>query len=181
MLRDMHECKHASCVGPCSKPKKEKKVYKLNRTPIKQKPYTLKRTPIKKKRPPQVNRSVKVDKVFTLPELLLFTQAIFNKWIRERDKYTPCISSGIVVETIQAGHYKPAGSYSGVRFDEINVNGQSVEENCFKGGNEKEYRNGLIARYGLEKVEALEKRAIETRLKKWTRAELTEIINKYKL
>jgi len=141
----------------------------------------LKRTPIKKRQPPQVNRSIKADKVFSLPELLIFTQAIFNKWIRERDKYKPCISSGLVVETIQAGHYKPAGSYSGVRFDEMNVNGQSVEENCFKSGNEKVYREGLIDRYGLEAVLQLEARANETKFYKWSRNELQDIINKYKL
>lgn len=164
----MRECKHPSCVGPCSKPNKGKKAYKLNRTPI-------------KKKRPQVNRSLNTDKVFSLPELLLFAQAIFNKWIRERDKYKACISSGLVVETIQAGHYKPAGSYSGVRFDEINVNGQSVEENCYKGGNEKVYREGLIDRYGLEAVLQLEARANETKFYKWSRSELQAIINKYKL
>lgn len=104
---------------------------------------------------------------------------VFNKWIRERDADKCCISSGGKVE--QAGHYYPAGSYSGVRFDEVNVNGQSIEDNCFKSGNEKDYRVGLIERYGQAEVDALDERAKTTRLKRWTREELEAIINNYKI
>lgn len=104
---------------------------------------------------------------------------VFNKWIRERDKNKPCISSGSKPE--QAGHFYPAGSYSGVRFDEVNVNGQSKEDNCYKAGNEEAYRVGLIGRYGIETVKELEEKAKATRLYKWSREELEEIITKYKI
>ena len=114
-----------------------------------------------------------------MSELLAYAQIVFNKWVRVRDEDKPCISSGGRVE--QAGHYKPAGSFSGVRFDEINVNGQTVEDNCHKGGNENQYREGLVARYGEAAVIELEERAYKTKFKKWTREELEAIIEKYKI
>lgn len=152
----MKQCKHPTCGAFCRRPviKKAKIVKKIK---TKSKDFTG----------------------FTLPQLLQFAQIVFNKYIRERDKGKPCISSGGFAD--QAGHYYPAGSYSGVRFDEVNVNLQSKEDNCFKSGNESGYRVGLLDRYGERELISLDERAKETRLKRWTRSELVEIINKYKI
>ncbi|UAY56237.1 recombination protein NinG [Arachidicoccus terrestris] len=155
----MSECKHPTCGEFCRRPKKEKKVYQL------------KRSPIKKKKPK--------SKPEDLPEMLDLAQIIFNKWIRNRDKDKPCISGGGITE--DAGHYFPQGKYSGVRFDEMNVNGQSRYDNRFKEGNLPGYLAGLIERYGRDAVEDLEARAKATKFYKWSRDELQAIINKYKL
>lgn len=156
----MKTCKHPTCADSCRRVKPAKKIYQLKRSPIKKKKKSTKG-------------------IFKLTELIAFTQVVFNKWIRERDKEKGCISSKGPSQ--QAGHYYAAGSYSGVRFDEINVNGQSVEDNCHKAGNPKDYRKGLIERYGIEAVLELDERAKATKLKKWTREELEAIIEKYRI
>lgn len=157
------ECKHPTCENFCRRPKKEKKHYQLKRTPLKK-------------------RSIKIstnNNLLPLSELLKLAQLVFNKYIRNRDNGCSCISSGNKVE--QAGHYYAAGSFSGVRFDEINVNGQSVEDNCFKSGNASGYREGLIKKYGLQVVQELDQLAKDSKFKKWSREELEHIIKKYKI
>jgi hypothetical protein len=57
-------------------------------------------------------------------ELLKVAQNAFNAKVRERDKNKGCIC-GCRRKVEQAGHFFPAGSYSGVRFDERNVHGIS--------------------------------------------------------
>ncbi|WP_432422762.1 recombination protein NinG [Terrimonas ginsenosidimutans] len=163
-------CKHPTCGAECRRPAKVKERKLITPKKI----YRLKQTPLKKRR----HTKAKPRKGATLSELTLRAQAVFNEWIRRRDEFEACISSG--QRPGQAGHFYPAGSFSGVRFDEVNVNGQSVEDNINKSGNEQAYRIGLVARYGTEAVAALDARARETKLKKWTREELIAIIVKYK-
>jgi hypothetical protein len=114
----------------------------------------------------------------TLPKLTKKAQEVFNRFIRERDKERGCISCGSDIN--HAGHYFAAGSHSALRFDEMNVNGQCVGCNCYKHGNLIYYRRGLVNRYGELMVEQMERQAIETRVKKWSREELEFIIKKYK-
>lgn len=111
-----------------------------------------------------------------LPELLEKAQRTFNTWIRNRDKNAGCIScmNGTVQD---AGHYLNAGQYSALRFHEFNVNGQCLNCNRQKHGNLESYRIGLVLKIGLKEVKALESMP---RLKKWSRKELEEIIEKYK-
>ena len=83
-------------------------------------------------------------------------QVVFNKYIRLRDKDQPCISSGRPLNTkYDAGHYFSTGSYPELRFHEDNVHGQSVHDNRDKHGNLIDYREGLIKRIGLERVNKL--------------------------
>ncbi len=49
----------------------------------------------------------------------------------------------------------------------------------FKHGNQAMYRIGLVERIGEKAVKELEFEAVNNRLKKWTRAELIDLINKY--
>lgn len=166
----MKTCKHPTCHDTCRRPVKPKKIYQLKRTPIKTK------LPAGK------------DVSLPLKELLQMAQMIFNKWIRKRDQNKPCISAGSEFESgtnsahvvIQAGHYYSAGVFSGVRFDEMNVNGQSKTDNCMKEGAQEAYREGLIKRYGLAAVEKLDERAQQTKRYKWSREELQGIIKRYK-
>jgi Bacteriophage Lambda NinG protein len=114
----------------------------------------------------------------TLPKLLKKTQDVFNRWIRNRDKDKGCISCGGSVD--HAGHYFSQGHHSILRFSEDNVNGQCIGCNTYKHGNLIMYRIGLVKRIGEERVEELERIAVEKRVYKWTREELETIIKKYK-
>jgi len=50
----------------------------------------------------------------------------------------------------------------------------------FLSGNLIKYRQGLVRKYGEQSVLDLEEKANTNRLKKWSRAELEEIIQTYK-
>jgi len=104
----------------------------------------------------------------------------FHKFIRERDKNKPCISCGNhYADIFDAGHYFKAELYSGLIFDERNVNKQCRGCNSFLHGNESKYRIGLMNRYGEEFVLKLEQDAISSRYKKFTRQEILEIKEYY--
>jgi hypothetical protein len=88
------------------------------------------------------------------------TQKLVNKYVRERDKGKPCISSGFPYQSNHdAGHCFPVGSYEGLRYDLDNIHGQSVGDNRFKDGNHIEYLRLLPNRIGKERTEALIQRA----------------------
>jgi hypothetical protein len=97
-----------------------------------------------------------------------------------RDIKEPCISCGTNEAKWDGGHYLKAEIYSGVIFDERNVNKQCSYCNQYLDGNTAAYRQGLIKKIGLDEVIALEELANETRTKKWTIEELQLIKNKYK-
>lgn len=84
-------------------------------------------------------------------------QAAFNAWIRERDAALPCISCGrFHTGAYDAGHYRSVGAQPALRFHEDNVHKQCVPCNQHKSGNAVEYRLGLIARIGVDRVAFLE-------------------------
>lgn len=107
------------------------------------------------------------------------SQIVFNAWIRERDKGLPCISCGIPdgKGKRNAGHYRPAGLHTALRFDEKNVSGQCERCNTSLSGNLIEYRKGLVKKIGIIEVEKLETNYDK---KRWTIDELKEICQKYK-
>ncbi|MFA6057273.1 MAG: recombination protein NinG [Taibaiella sp.] len=109
---------------------------------------------------------------------------VFNEYIRLRDQDAAqrvffCISCGLPkpLEQLQAGHYMSAGHHAAVRFDEDNVHGQCIRCNMHLSGNQANYRNALIRKLGLEKVEFIEMRA--KMVSKWDRYSLIEIIETY--
>lgn len=118
----------------------------------------------------------KKTKLIPYPSLLKKTEKVFNCYIRKRDEGLKCISCDNPGN--QAGHYFPV-RYSGVRFNEINVNLQDAYCNCYAYGNQAMYRIGLVNKYGEKAVKELEEEAVRTKFKKWTREELFEIIKKY--
>lgn len=71
-----------------------------------------------------------------------------------------------------AGHYRSRGAAGWLRFNEDNCHSQAKKCNRYGSGRATEYRVGLIARIGLERVEALE--ANNTPIK-WTIIELKAI------
>jgi hypothetical protein len=83
-------------------------------------------------------------------------QVVFNTWVRLRDSGEPCISCGVPLQgKFDAGHFHSVGNYPNLRYNSDNVHGQCVECNQHKRGNIHEYRNNLIKRIGIERVEAL--------------------------
>ncbi len=106
-------------------------------------------------------------------------QIVFNAWIRERDKGFPCISCGIAdgVGKRNAGHYRPAGLHTALRFEPKNCHGQCERCNTSLSGNLIEYRKGLLKKIGIDEVEKLETNYDK---KRWTILELKEICQKYK-
>ena len=116
-----------------------------------------------------------MSKTISLPALLKKTQTVFNKFIRERDKDNGCISCGSQVD--HAGHYLSQGHHSALRFNEMNVQGQCIKCNTYMHGNLIKYRQGLVKKYGEDKVLILENTG--SKVKKWSRTELLAIIQLY--
>lgn len=116
---------------------------------------------------------------YSVSELKVKAQKVFNAFIRQRDSELTCISCG-TGKPEHAGHYFSAGHNSKLRFDERNVAGQCVRCNYFLHGNQTGYRKGLIKRIGLEAVEQLESQASIKGAYKWDRYSLIEIIERYK-
>lgn len=109
-------------------------------------------------------------------------QIAFNAYIRKRDENLNCISCDHNFNSDKprqrhAGHYRPQGGHSLLRYDERNCHVQCSICNNYKSGNLADYRLALIEKIGLEVVEELE--SIDT-TKRWSVEELQEIIKTYK-
>lgn len=125
-------------------------------------------------------REIKVrkERLKSRGDYLREAQQAFNQYIRLRDQVAghACISSGKPLDwsgnQVDAGHYRSVGSAPHLRFDERNCHAQSKQDNRFLSGNAVDYRIGLIARLGLEAVEALE---ADQSVKKYTIEDLKAI------
>lgn len=82
-------------------------------------------------------------------------QAIINSICRTIDKGHPCISSGLKNFKMDAGHYYSVGSCDALRFNLLNIYGQSVHDNQHKSGNIHGYIEGLIETFGIEHYETV--------------------------
>ena len=109
-------------------------------------------------------------------EWLKDAQAIFNKYIRLRDAGQPCISCsrpeweveassqvGAIGGAWDAGHYLTRGAFPELRFEELNTHRQCKRCNAGSGRFSsinrtvaERYRENLIKKIGIEKVEWLE-------------------------
>ena len=129
----------------------------------------------------RANKQVAKDKIKSYSQRLGEAKKVFQKWVRMRDKGNGCISCGTKKASVwDGGHFKKAELYSGVIFHEFNTNLQCGKCNRYLGGNELNYRVGLIARIGEQAVKELEKLAEQTRTRKYSNEELEEIKRKYK-
>lgn len=120
----------------------------------------------------------------SLPELLKLAVIVFHKYIKKRDSFEGrffCISCGNdrSISEAQAGHYRP-GTVSSLKFNEFNVNLECEFDNTMNPDHLIGYRVNLINKIGLTKVEELENVPFGENYK-WSREELQEIINKYKI
>jgi hypothetical protein len=128
---------------------------------------------IKEQKEWKAEKAILKDKLKTLGQYEAEAKKAFQKWIRMRDDKQPCISCGIEQTDLwDGGHYKKAEIYSGVIFDENNCHKQCRKCNRFLNGNELNYRQGLIQRYGIEYADQIEQKANETRNYKFSKAEL---------
>lgn len=141
----------------------------------------------KKERKETARRKVETR---TRREWLKLARQAFNAYIRERDKGQPCICCGrYVIEgryggSWDAGHYLSVGAYPELRFTEDNCHKQAKSCNAGSGKYtakrktvSQSYRENLIKKIGLERVEQLESHHPP---QKWTIDELRGIITEYK-
>ncbi len=106
--------------------------------------------------------------------LIKKTQVDCNAYIRERDRFEPCISCRTKKDVQYcAGHYRPQGVNSALRFNPLNIHKQ-CNQNCNmkKSGNLTKYRPNLIKKIGLDNVLMLEN---NHEVKRWTIEELKEL------
>lgn len=120
------------------------------------------------------------DGIKTRSERLRDAQTAFNAYIRERDKSQPCISCGTKKIGIQyhAGHFKSVGAHPELRFNEFNVSKQCSRCNNYLSGNLNAYRENLIKKIGIDKVEWLEG---HHEPKKYSVEEIEQIKTTYRL
>lgn len=119
------------------------------------------------------------------PTLMKNADEAFSVFIRTRDSQSyegrafRCISCGRVLSIDQAdcGHYVNR-SHMSLRFSELNCNAQCRHCNRFQEGNIQDYRKGLIAKIGEQKVELLE--AQKNILNKISNFELEVLTKHYK-
>ena len=118
---------------------------------------------IKREKVEKANDRQKREQLKTRSQWMKEAQIAFNAFIRERDKEKPCICCGKPLQgnsdaggVFDCGHYRSVGSAPHLRFNEHNANGQTKQCNRYGAGRAVDYRLGLIARMGLEVVEAIE-------------------------
>ena len=105
------------------------------------------------------------------------TQRAFNDYIRARDGDI-CISCGSTTAvSYHAGHFRTTAAASQLRFNEDGCHSQCAACNTHHSGNIGPYRINLIAKIGLQRVEALENNNTPHR---YTREELDAIRARYR-
>lgn len=145
----------------------------------------LEKVKAKAARADRVQTRAQLEALKTVPHLKREAQTAFNAFIRARDRAAghTCICCRKLLQwdvpggAVDAGHYRSTGSADHLRFNEANCHAQRSDCNRFGAGRAVDYRIGLIARIGLDAVEALE--ANNTPIK-WKRDELRAIRDMYR-
>jgi hypothetical protein len=122
----------------------------------------------------------KLVKLRTRTDWAKLAQKEFNAYVRLRDADRTCISCGADSNHSvkwNAGHYRPGGINSALRFDESNCHKQCEKCNSWLSGNLSAYRSQLSARVGVAEVGRLD---ANHEVKRWSIPELIEIRNRYK-
>ena len=145
----------------------------------------LDKSKAKAARADRASTRAQLEALKTVPQLKRETQTAFNAFIRARDRAAgwDCICCGKPLQwdvkggAVDAGHYRSTGSADHIRFNEANCHAQRSDCNRFGAGRAVDYRIGLIARIGLDAVEALE---ANNQVVKWGRDELRAIRDMYR-
>ena len=107
----------------------------------------------------------------------------FSLYIRIRDAddlgFVKCYTSGRYYhyKNIHAGHFMSRKSHS-TRWDEVNVQPQSIADNLFAQGRQYQFGVNLDAQYGEGTAESLQQKARE--IKKFSRVDYEKKITYYK-
>jgi hypothetical protein len=118
-----------------------------------------------KKAKVEQQRKTRADKarIKTRRQWMAECQVAFNAYIRARDWDKPCIDCGqwqqrdsLTGGEWDCGHYRSVGSSPALRFEPLNAARQLKQCNRQMSGRAVDYRIGLIARIGIERVEWLE-------------------------
>jgi hypothetical protein len=102
---------------------------------------------------------------------------VCHEYIRERDKYKPCVSCGAKWnDEFQAGHWKKAELFSSVKYHENNIHSQCKGCNLFKDGNVQEYDIRIKERLTDEEIKEINDLITEEKRSgfKWDRLKLEE-------
>lgn len=82
---------------------------------------------------------------------------VCHEYIRLRDKNELCICCNEPLgEDYEAGHFWESGNFSFIRHHEDNIHGQRKQCNRFKGGDSGFYRENLIKKIGIKRVQWLD-------------------------
>lgn len=140
-----HHVLHDECMDPwianCRKKQEQKKTRE-------------KRAQAKAERAEKRRRK---EKSLTISQRRARAQVPVNAYVRLRDAHLPCISCGRFHEgQWHAGHYRSRGAAVHLALDPRNIHRQCAPCNTHLHGNAIGFRAGLLERYGLEFVEALE-------------------------
>jgi len=174
-MQKQKTCKNTECKTKFTPERQFQSVCSFECGITYSKQLTEKREANKKKDARKSLREYKKGDVKVLKEL---AQKVFNLYIRTRDSHLPCISCDTTNEIqYHASHFKPAGGFSYLRFDENNVHKACVKCNSYLAGNLVPYRVALIEKVGIREVERLEQ---PNQLKTWNAEELQEIITTYR-
>lgn len=110
-----------------------------------------------KARKARKERQEGLKKLKTRADYYKAAQAALNAWIRYRDRDLPCVSCDRHhTGQYHAGHFLSSGAHPNLALVENNLAKQCMPCNVHLSGNQLNFRRGLIARIGLEAVEALE-------------------------
>jgi len=129
--------------------------------------------------PKPIKIKTKKKKLATFGSLLKEADRVFSIWIRTRDNYQ-CVICGSK-ERPQNGHLIKRGKRA-VRFDEKNCACQCASHNYSHNNYPEPYTNWFLNKYGAKEYGSLVERAHNNgKPYKFTREELNQIIERYKL
>jgi len=126
-------------------------------------------------------KKVKKKPLPSISKLKRLADAVFSKWIRNRDSiggYNWCVTCGkkALISELQNGHYW-SRMHMGTRYHEKNCHPQCVGDNMFKEGAKPEYTLFLLRKYGDGILQELERE--KEKLTKFSRQDYLNIISKY--
>lgn len=141
----------------------------------------------KEKRKKELKRFEKVKKENSKSKAKQNAWDWFSRYIRLRDSKNGvcrCITCGCVKiwnKGIDAGHYIPKSKGEQFYFNEDNAHAQCRYCNSFRSQQDLPYRESLIEKIGLQKVERLEQMKNERSNKKNTFDDYRKLSKKYRL
>lgn len=134
---------------------------------------------VKKEKDWQKRKAAMKEELMTASDWRNKLQAIFNEFIRLRDRGKDCISCGKRLgERYDAGHLYSVGRFPELRFSELNTHGQCVHCNRDLHGNGAMYRKNIVNRIGIKGLKDLDNQI--GKMNHYSIPEIQEMISDYK-